>query len=486
MSGTAETQTLLTRADALANTLPLELANSFLLGANDPNSYKHQYANLYFIRLAKLRKVTIERANQQWMSHPGNPTFIPRLLGVVKGKFCWVVGTVYKEMPLKDNVLNDLAKEHGIAPPLPRIKFHSDDDQVFLEDESGRIVVVGEFLKGLNLVTGIVVAFLGMEKASGDFEAMDICYPGAAPYANAANGEAKSMEVDTSDEWIAFVSGLNVGPPSAPSDLRINLLVEYLLGETGDEGDQRHASRISRLVIAGDSFAPISYDDPDTAVDAKMTVPGEIAPVTTKRAAKKYRYESGSFSAHPTQSLSGHLTELSRSMVVHLVPGASDPSGITLPQQPLPRAMFGEAKNYESFHVETNPCWIGAGTCHILGNGGQPLDDAFRYIKSTDRLGLACEMLKWRHMAPSAPDTLWCYPFFSADPFIMANTPHIYFIGNQPRFETTIVEQENGQKTRVLLLPKFIDSGEVILVNPATLEVKSVQMNSDWDDMDGL
>ena len=225
-------------------------------------------------------------------------------------------------------------------------------------------MVVGEFLKGLSLVTGLIVAILGMEKSSGDFEAMDICYPGAAPQAGVGSTGSKSMEVDAAQEWIALVSGLNVGPPSAPSDLRIHLLVEYLLGETGDDTDQQGASRISRLIIAGDSFAPINEDDPEA--DAKMTVPGEIAPITTKKATKKYGYESASFSAHPTQSLSGHLTELAKSMVVHLVPGASDPSGITLPQQPLPRAMFGDAKNYESFHVETNPCWIGAGHCQCV------------------------------------------------------------------------------------------------------------------------
>jgi DNA polymerase delta subunit 2 len=66
----------------------------------------------------------------------------------------------------------------------------------------------------------------------------------------------------------------------------------------------------------------------------------------------------------------------------------------------------------------------------------------------------------------------------------MAQTPHVYFIGNQPRFETTVVEQDDGQRTRVILLPKFIDSGEVILLNPVTLAVKSVQMDCDWDHLD--
>ncbi|KAG8787350.1 hypothetical protein FRC20_011724 [Serendipita sp. 405] len=482
MPKAAETLSSLTRPDALSSTLPQELANAFLLGPNE-TSYKHQYANMYFVRLAKLRKQVVERAKQQWRSTFSNTIFVSRILDVEKGQRCWIVGTIYKEMPLKDNVLNDLAAEHGIEPPPPRLKFHSEGDQTLLEDESGRIKLGGEALSSAHLVTGLVVAVLGVETSTGEFQVVDICYPGAAPQKPLLEtGNGTSMDVDDTGEWIALISGLNIGPPSAASDLRINMFVEYLLGETGDASDQEIASKISRVIISGDSFAPISYSDHDGLVEEPVTVPGEIAPVTAKKAAKKYGYEAVAFSTHPTQSLSGHLTDLSRSMVVHLVPGASDPSGATLPQQPLPRAMFGMAKDYESFRCETNPCWIGAGDCHLLGNGGQPLDDIFRYIRSSDRLGIACETLKWRHMAPTAPDTLWCYPYFTADPFIITSTPHVYFIGNQPRFETTIVEHEEGQRTRVILIPRFSDNGELVLVNPATFAVKCIRMGCQWMD----
>jgi hypothetical protein len=41
----------------------------------------------------------------------GNPTRIPRVLEVVKSQLCWVVGTVYMDMPLKPNVLEDIARD---------------------------------------------------------------------------------------------------------------------------------------------------------------------------------------------------------------------------------------------------------------------------------------------------------------------------------------------------------------------------------------
>lgn len=47
--------------------------------------------------------------------------------------------------------------------------------------------------------------------------------------------------------------------------------------------------------------------------------------------------------------------------------------------------------------------------------------------------------LEWRHMAPTAPDTLWIYPFPDADPFILKYRPDVYIVGNQPEFETTII-----------------------------------------------
>jgi DNA polymerase delta subunit 2 len=209
-----------------------------------------------------------------------------------------------------------------------------------------------------------VIAVLGAETSSGDFEVKDICYPGAAPqtplHHKTANG---SMDVDDCNEWIAFVSGLSIGPPTASSDLRINMLIEYLLAETGSSNEQQNASAISRLVIVGNSFAPINYEEVEDPLDPIVTVPGEVGTITSKKATKKYGYEANDFISHPTQALAAHFSELSRSLVVHLIPGASDPAGATLPQQPLPRAMFGTAKNYESFHVETNPCWIGAGDC---------------------------------------------------------------------------------------------------------------------------
>ena len=63
-----------------------------------------------------------------------------------------------------------------------------------LEDESGRIRLVGERLKAARLVTGVIMGALGLETANGDFEIVDICFAGMAPQTSMQEEE---MEVDS-------------------------------------------------------------------------------------------------------------------------------------------------------------------------------------------------------------------------------------------------------------------------------------------------
>jgi len=40
--------------------------------------------------------------------------------------------------------------------------------------------------------------------------------------------------------------------------------------------------------------------------------------------------------------------------------------------------------------------------------------------------------LRMRHICPTSPDTLRAYSFTENDPFIVGESPHLYFAGNQP------------------------------------------------------
>ena len=111
-----------------------------------------------------------------------------------------------------------------------------------------------------------------------------------------------------------------------------------------------------------------------------------------------------------------------------------------------------------------------------LAISGQNIDDMCKYFpdEQIDRLGMARDTLRWRHLAPTAPDTLWCYPYFDRDPFALKQSPHVYLVGNQPQFATDLMEDENGLPIRLVLVPRFVDTQTIAVMNTKTLEVKSV------------
>lgn len=102
-----------TRASTALLPLP-ESTPSFLIGKAN-KSYKHQYSNIYFIRLRLLRQSVEEKSYAKWKNLSGKPVLVPRVLDVVKSHLCYIVGTVYMEMPLKPNVMIDIARDVRLA-----------------------------------------------------------------------------------------------------------------------------------------------------------------------------------------------------------------------------------------------------------------------------------------------------------------------------------------------------------------------------------
>ncbi|KAJ3990034.1 DNA polymerase alpha/epsilon subunit B-domain-containing protein [Lentinula detonsa] len=468
-------------------TAPGPQSSSFIIDSKN-KTYKFQYSNIYFLRLSALRDFVQETAVKRWTGLPGKPSFVSRVLEVEPSKLCYIIGTVYMDMPLKPNVMEDIARDHSIPAPPPPPYYYSTEDQVMMEDESGRIQLVGERLKSERLVTGLIIGALGMETPDGKFEVADICYAGLAPQPSTTTKEELEdrMEIDNSssedlptDEWIGVVSGLNIGAPS-PTDGQIQLLVEYLAGEGGGTDDQLSASQISRLIIAGNSMAPMlvaGKGDVDAEGDKKS---------------RKFGYDGTTFSSHPVVTLSGHLLDVGRVMPIHILPGETDPSGTILPQQPFPRAMFGPVCSFSSFTCETNPTYLNLSsdsssfTRTLLVHSGQSLNDMFKYLPSPPhtRLSIAESTLKWRHIAPTAPDTLWCHPYFTADPFILKETPDIYIVGGQKRFMTKLVEDDGKddglrKRCRLVLVPEFSETGILVLVNLRSLRVKTVRFRGE-------
>ncbi|PBP25139.1 DNA polymerase alpha/epsilon subunit B [Diplocarpon rosae] len=460
--------------------------------------YQQQYGDMYFLRLTKLKPAVEAIAADAWEGFQIAGEEVERterVLDVRQGKLCWVAGTIYMEMPLKPNILDDISKDHWISAPPPRQKYLSPtgEDLIMLEDESGRLRLVGAPLSSEMLVTGCIVAVMGTENANGDFEVVDIKVPDLPPQAErwhtsefvpkkktvVEEDEDMNLDVDKpAGKKIAIVSGLGFSGQDAGHSLEINLLAEYLLGECLDPTAQENVSQISRLIIAGNSIA---LDDEAISHDTIGN---------TRKTQKKYGYDSSAYNPAPTKHLDDFLAMLLPSIPVTLIPGYSDPANVSLPQQPIHPAMFPQARTYGEippakagepvqpgwFDTVTNP-WDGEiEGWKVLGTGGQNVDDVFKYVESEDRLGMLEAMCRWRCVAPTAPDTLWSYPFQDDDPFVMNDCPHLFFIGSQPKFDTAEIEGPDGQRVRLIAVPKFADTGELVLVDAESLEASVVKI----------
>ncbi|KAA1100699.1 hypothetical protein PGTUg99_017091 [Puccinia graminis f. sp. tritici] len=449
-------------------------------------SYAQQFAKVYFLRLSRLRERLKEKCLERWKAQ--TPC---RVLDIDPSRISVVIGTLYCEMKLKPNVLEDLAREHHLGPALgPRKWVSTDEDSIMLEDESGRVRLVGIDREKFTLVTGIIVGVMGRETSKGDFQVHDLIYAGVPDQPRKPTGKKKE---DLDQGLVALVSGLDLdNNNSSRTKARAETLVEWLNGQIGGDEERRLARSVGRLVIAGNLTRVPSVNEP----------PVQNSKEATKL--KRSAYEPAISAPPPTDPADQLLSQLD--LPVDLMPGPTDPTIQSLPQQALHRCLFPKATALRTAHPLNhgpNPWWAEIGGASFLGTSGQNLDDIYKYVVDEDRLRLATQMLEWSHIAPTAPDTLrmrfyslfplimsslifffwgggcWtdCYPFRERDPFVLSELPQVYFVGNQPEFKTHLQEYgppENRSRTRIILLPRFSRSGTIVLVDPISLVCQTV------------
>lgn len=320
------------------------------------------------------------------------------------------------------------------------------EDRFVIEDETGRA-----FLKNLDsdeLVTGLIVGLRCWELESGDLHVLQVVNPGMGPQQPFSAPKATG-------QLVAFVCGKLRG-------LRGQLLIDFLSGSLGAPRIQSQAARVVRLVVCGNSVGmqgieSIKHHHQHLSADEQHSL------------------------LEPLQTADTLLAQLASSMHVDVMPGADDPANHLQPQQPFNVTLFPYSSRYNTFHAVPNPYQFSIGSCEFFGTSGQNVDNLARFGAmgknvGASRLDFVCQSLRWRHVCPTAPDTLPTYPF-DRDPFILHATPHVYFVGNQPSFATRLIEGPDGQRVRVILLPSFAETGCVALLDLATLNVSTITIS---------
>ena len=194
--------------------------------------------------------------------------------------------------------------------------------------------------------------------------------------------------------------------------------------------------------------------------------------------AKYLTKKSAAGTVDAIRTLDDTLIQLAACVDVDVMPGQHDPATHALPQQPLHHCMFPQASRYPTLQCATNPYQMSVDGVHFLGTSGQPILDMYKYSVSEDHMKMLESTLEWGHIAPTAPDTLGCYPYKDTDPFIMDETPHVYFAGNMSEFGQKIHEGPAGQRVLLITVPRFSQGGTCVLVNLRNMDCHPMTFNS--------
>jgi DNA polymerase delta subunit 2 len=272
----------------------------------------------------------------------------------------------------------------------------------------------------------------------GTFEVSGFCVPGLPEQ------ETQFIPRANKHQYVLLTSGFTMGDSTDP--LRISMLTEYVLGQLGGGGDRALEAEIVRVVVAGGSIKEIK------------STRNEVKKASIKKSLNKL--------AQPVKMLDYALAELATAVPVDVMPGVSDPCNVTMPQQPLHRCLFPHSERFpNTFNRVSNPyeCLLDD-KLTMLATSGQPVHDMLKYTRNLSAVDLMEASLSWRHIAPTAPDTLPCYPMTGQDPFVLSKLPHLYCSGGQSAFDTRLVRRD-GKMCRIVAVPNFAETGLVVLVN---------------------
>ncbi len=112
--------------------------------------------------------------------------------------------------------------------------------------------------------------------------------------------ETRILDQDSLGEWIAIVSGLDIGSDTT-DDSKIHMLTEYLTGEVGGTVDQTSTAQISRLIVAGNSLVPI-IEQNEPALErrpVRLNIPAELITNLFWAAAANTGYRAYIPATHP-------------------------------------------------------------------------------------------------------------------------------------------------------------------------------------------
>lgn len=412
-----------------------------------------------------------------------------------------LIGIIFRQMSGKPSILAEYEQPSARRlipdpPSRPTVPYASPKDIVFMEDDHARCTLDVSALEEAQLalfVTGVVLAVRGQEhRPTGAFAVTAVSPAMPAPQPRLpALGSASSPS-----RYVCLVSALDVASLSPSHELFIECLRgTFDISMPDDEvgaTSSAFASTVVHTIVAGNIHAsPPPGTQPHAAVST-----GE-----------KSRFLAA------LQEADRFMSALAAILPTSVMPGSNDATNLLLPQQPLHRCLLPAASRNANLSRVCNPFCCAIDSRVFLGTSGQNIDDLSLYGNYTPSavkteavevneagdnkkdvyrasgdkvLDILSMIINSRHLAPTCPDTLGSYPFSNSDPFVLGETPHVLFAGNQKEFATRLMElplnlsQDSDsametdnvmhQQVRLISVPRFDETGQAVFVDLDTLE----------------
>ncbi|XP_018801563.1 PREDICTED: DNA polymerase delta small subunit [Bactrocera latifrons] len=417
-----------------------DLSNKFRLTSFD---YHKQYSHFYAHRLREMTSLLSPLAEEHW----SNKYAVKKLcdLREEQTETCIIIGTIYKHQAHKPSILREISEENQLAPQPPREHYADLEDKLILEDELQRVRLYGK-VDGRFMSSGVVCAVLGSIEEDGRFDVEEILYYEAGPQ--------KPLPNKGYNRKLVLLSGINCTGADDYID-ELNLFQHWLCGNVF--GKQN--SKIVRIIVAGNSVG-------------KTTEESQTASLQT-------RNNDNNGAVEAICAIDGWFASWSKSVSIDIMPGAHDPANFMLPQQPFHQFMFPKASKSTSFRSVPNPYAFSLDNNQFVGCSGQNINDLLRCTMIEKPLEALRSTLIWGHLAPTAPDTLACYPYVDTDPLILQECPHVYFAGNCDVFETDLHKGSKKQTTRLICVPNFSKTQSIAVVDLDTLDCKEIIFKTD-------
>lgn len=331
-------------------------------------------------------------------------------------------------------------------------KMFDELDKIYVEDESGRIELSGA-IDVSKLVTGLVLAFIGkVESTMKSFIVESVVHCPVAPQPMFIWRYARPKH-------ILFVSDLGVSIDMQDADVsKFKKLIQFVRGtmEGLSEKGIENCSNIARVIIAGNIIprVPVTMGGTDEEIESDMN--GIVDSMKV---------------------FDGIINQLGESIEIDIMAGENEVnlSRASMPQTPISPIYFPESRKLKTVRCVTNPYLASFDDVIVLGTSGQGVKSVFKQTSYTDFVSCMEAMLKWRHILPSAPDSIPCLPFTKTDPFVIRSLPHVFFSAGYKEFHVKKVKL-NGTEVTTFSIPSFHETSTVVLMNMSNLKTTTFKI----------